>query len=541
MPVSIKLADEIFKIEMWHIISLLFSVAVNYYIYLNARKSPLLYTYLSTQAMLIIWIVAKIFKTVAPTIEQRWFFIVLQYFGASFLGPCLLLFAYAYTKRKLPKLSQIFLLYLPALYCFSIVASNPIHFQFYSNLTFYSDSFGKLFYVNMAIAYIYLFISIYLLSRGFLKMFGSEKKRAYLFSGAIIIPFVMNIFYVFRLFKLFFGHTPLFDYTPIATNVSLVFFALAAMKYRFLDILPMARRQIFDGLSDAVVVCDENLKICDFNQKAISIFPNIKYGEIFEISQDSIKIDEKVYKVLSNNDKNSNVFRFSDITAISSMLCEVQNKNDELSETKEKLEQMLTVKKNLITVKASNYILQELHDILGHATVLAISACEIEVINGAFHYEDTLFGIKKLLVESQSELRHALKSEENNYRRTSLIIAIDSLISNTTSSRIKVEQTVQGKPFEFDSETSQAILRLCQEAVTNSLKHSSSNEVHVVLRYNENDLEIFVMDNGEGCDEIICGKGLTGMQDRLKAVNGTISFTSDINCGFRIYAKVGRS
>lgn len=541
IAVSISLANEIFYIELWHILSLILSICVNFYIYLKARKSSALYVYLLTQGMLLVWMIAKIFKTVSTTIELRWLFVVMQYFGVSFLGAFLLLFAYVYVKSKLPRPSFMVLMFLPALVSFLIAATNPLHYAFYSKFTFYSDSFGQLFYISMAISYIYILVSMILLSRGFMKMFGAEKVRAVLFCVAILLPFIANAFYVFRLTKLLWGITPLFDYTPISTNFSLMLFMYAALKYRFFDILPMAKKQIFDALSDAVVICEKSNKVSAFNQKALVIFPAIKRNDLYSLDSETCEIKQRTYKVFRNSFKAFVIYRLKDITEINRMLKEAQAKNTELTKTKERLEYLLARKKDLTALIAKNFILQELHDVLGHSVVIAISSCEIEAINEAKNYNNTLSGIRKLLIESQSELINALKSGGKTEKRTSLIIAIDSIISNSSTSRVEVERTVVGSPFELESEKSKAVFRMCQEAITNSIKHSESDEIHIVLRYNEEELEVFIMDNGAGCESITFGKGLQGMRERITNAGGQIDFLSGTDCGFRIHAKVRRS
>ncbi len=112
----------------------------------------------------------------------------------------------------------------------------------YATFDFYGDTFGDLFYVNMGISYTYMLAAILLLSRGFFKMFGPEQKRARLFAAGIVFPLVINDLYITKLFDILFDYVPLFDYTPIATNVSLLVFTLAAFRYRFLDLLPVAGR-----------------------------------------------------------------------------------------------------------------------------------------------------------------------------------------------------------------------------------------------------------------------------------------------------------
>lgn len=540
MAVTEQLANEIFAIEIWHILSLVVSIAVNFYIFLHARKTPLLSAYLLAQLMLILWIAAKILKTVSYTVELRWFFVVVQYFGVSFLGPCLLLFAFYYVKKRMPKPHTLILLFLPGLYSFAVVVTNPLHYQFYQVFTFYKDRFGQLFYINMGLTYGYLAISMMMLGRGFIKMFGNERKRAYLFSAAILIPFLVNILYVFKLFKNIFGHTPLFDYTPIATNVSLIIFALAVMKYRFLDLLPIAKRQIFDGISDAVFIYGRNKELLDCNSRAELLRQNAEYIKSTESFEGIVRLDHKIYRRCVSRTKSLLIDRLTDITHINDMLDEIQEKNEELRNTRARLEHLLENKRKLIAVKASNYILQELHDVLGHATVLSISACEIEIVRGVKHYKETLAAVEKLLLESRGEMRRTCQTGEDGNRRTSLVIAIEAMIQNMEAGRMKAELTVMGSPYELSSKVSQTFYRVCQEAVTNALKHSGATEIHFILRYTQSAFELIIMDNGEGCAEIRPGKGLSGMRDRMGEAGGSIQFSSDIECGFRIDAQIGR-
>lgn len=545
MPVTAKLAYEIFHIELWHILSLIFIIGVNYFITLKARKTPLLYSYLSAQAMLVIWIVSKIFKTVSPDIQLRWFFIVTQYFGVSFLGGTLIVFAYIYSKKKLPSIGKLFLWNIPAFYSFIVVVTNPLHYKFYSRFTFYGDRFGPLFYINMTITYIYLIITIGMLSRGFLKMFSRERKRAYLFAVGIIIPLVINVFYILDIFEALFDYHPLFDYTPIATNISLIFFALAAFQYRFLDILPMAGQQIYDGINDAIVIVDKNNHIISQNRSFCNLNSDKKTDdtlptELINKPSDKLHLSDSIYQIIYKQKKKFTMIRLIDTTAVDSMLHLLKIRNSELSKSNDRLEQLLSKKRHLADIKTRNFILQELHDILGHATVLAISACEVDILSGAKNYTSTLSSVKKLLDESNHEFNLILSTEEAPNERTSLLIASESLIASIGNCPLDIELVVQGTVFELKSLSSEACYRLCQETITNSIKHSNATSLSFIYRYNEENLEIFAIDNGNGCETITYGKGLNGMVTRFTSISGYIEFSSDINCGFHIHAKIPR-
>ena len=71
MEVSDKLALEFNTIIVSHTLTLLLLVSFSAYVYFRARKSPLLYSYISVVGMIALWLIAKILKTVSPIIELR--------------------------------------------------------------------------------------------------------------------------------------------------------------------------------------------------------------------------------------------------------------------------------------------------------------------------------------------------------------------------------------------------------------------------------------------------------------------------------------
>jgi hypothetical protein len=102
MEISEKLMHEIAVITGSHMIALIIIVGLTGYIWFKASRSVLLYSYSALVGMIIIWLAAKIFKTVSPNIGLRWFFIVLQYFGVQFLGFFLIIFAIIFTRGTVP-------------------------------------------------------------------------------------------------------------------------------------------------------------------------------------------------------------------------------------------------------------------------------------------------------------------------------------------------------------------------------------------------------------------------------------------------------
>lgn len=80
----------------------------------------------------------------------------------------------------------------------------------------------------------------------------------------------------------------------------------------------------------------------------------------------------------------------------------------------------------------------------------------------------------------------------------------------------------------FDSELEVAIFRIAQEAINNALRHSSATSIRVELTCHQSMLQLTVTDNGVGFSPggQSHGIGLCSMQERAKAVGGTLEITS---------------
>ena len=86
---------------------------------------------------------------------------------------------------------------------------------------------------------------------------------------------------------------------------------------------------------------------------------------------------------------------------------------------------------------------------------------------------------------------------------------------------LRMDTDLQASP-----EIQQAVFRLVQEAVTNSLKHSDASRIRVDIGSDgDGNLEVSVTDNGGASHRSTAvsqfGNGLTGMQERIRALAGS--------------------
>jgi len=99
-------------------------------------------------------------------------------------------------------------------------------------------------------------------------------------------------------------------------------------------------------------------------------------------------------------------------------------------------------------------------------------------------------------------------------------------------------------PHPLDSMAEEAIFRICQEALTNIVRHARATEVQITLQFENSKLELKIEDNGAGFDldscleqkNRACGVGLLGMRERALMVGGYFRIISRPGLGTAILA-----
>lgn len=85
-----------------------------------------------------------------------------------------------------------------------------------------------------------------------------------------------------------------------------------------------------------------------------------------------------------------------------------------------------------------------------------------------------------------------------------------------------------------------SLYRICQESLTNIMRHADATEVVCSIKKNNNKLMIQVEDNGRGFDtkETTKSLGILGMQERVYLINGSFTLESKIGKGTSIKVEV---
>ena len=102
--------------------------------------------------------------------------------------------------------------------------------------------------------------------------------------------------------------------------------------------------------------------------------------------------------------------------------------------------------------------------------------------------------------------------------------SIQTLLQNARAQapELKLSARIDPGLNEIDGLLSQTVYRVIQEAVTNVLRHANARSLDVTATRQEHELAVEISDDGIGLAAgQVFGRGLTGMQERVRALSGT--------------------
>ena len=110
----------------------------------------------------------------------------------------------------------------------------------------------------------------------------------------------------------------------------------------------------------------------------------------------------------------------------------------------------------------------------------------------------------------------------------------DLILSFNNSETNVIAKGISDVNWEVISEIKRTtIYKVLQELLINMKKHSQASIVVVTFNTNRKAIQINYKDNGIGCD-LKKGSGLQNVENRMASINGTITFESKIDKGFKV-------
>jgi signal transduction histidine kinase len=192
-------------------------------------------------------------------------------------------------------------------------------------------------------------------------------------------------------------------------------------------------------------------------------------------------------------------------------------------------------------------IARELHDEVAHSvTVIAVQA---DAAEGALAVDPELArapveAIKHTARGALVEMRRLLGALRESDGDLALapqprLADLGRLVEQARAAGVETELRVEGEPQALSPGLDLSAYRILQEALTNVLKHAHASHAVVVLRYGSGELELEVLDDGEGgLGAESGGHGLLGIRERVELYDGRLSAGKREGGGYVLRARL---
>jgi signal transduction histidine kinase len=254
------------------------------------KKVQMHYVFLALTLLLTIWNISTLFENYIRRLFNytEIIFVNINYISICLIPVCIYFLGLTYAETKITFTWKHMLLFVIPIITTVIIWTNHSHHLFFINFSVYSREavYGIYYYFHSLYSYTLIGIGMYYLFSSSLRNSGFFSKQSNLILIGIIVPLAVNIIYSFNLAPL------TFDINSVVFTFASACFAIAILKFQFLNIAPIALQQVMDRISDSFVVTNEEGVIIDFNLTMQNVFKDVL----------SIKRNEEFFRVLGQSE-----------------------------------------------------------------------------------------------------------------------------------------------------------------------------------------------------------------------------------------------
>ena len=220
------------------------------------------------------WGGSYIFELAGIDLDTKMFWEFIKFIGIVATPVVWLVFAFEYTGRQAWVSTQrlVMLSILPVITIIILLTNNTHHLFRASYELGMGGGFlllettnGTWFWVHAAYTYTLIMIGLVLIIRALLRWPAQYRGQMIWILLSTLTPLIANAVTIFKI-------TPTeLDLTPYAFTVTGIGMAYALFRHRLLDIAPIARDVILEGMKDGMIIVDADRRVVDINDAALRI------------------------------------------------------------------------------------------------------------------------------------------------------------------------------------------------------------------------------------------------------------------------------
>jgi signal transduction histidine kinase len=176
-------------------------------------------------------------------------------------------------------------------------------------------------------------------------------------------------------------------------------------------------------------------------------------------------------------------------------------------------------------------IARELHDVMGHTLTTLTIHLDVAGRLTAGPAAEHLAHARNASAELLEQVR-AVVSRVRNNQPTHLRSALEELAASAGSA-LQVKLQIPSDLVVCDPDQAEVIIRCVQEVITNAIRHAQADLLTITIQTGVSGITIAACDDGRG-GAFSPGNGLSGMRERVEALGGRLSVSSENGRGFAI-------
>jgi signal transduction histidine kinase len=190
---------------------------------------------------------------------------------------------------------------------------------------------------------------------------------------------------------------------------------------------------------------------------------------------------------------------------------------------------------------------REIHDTLAQGLtgiVVQLEAAEDALADAPHETRAHMARARQLARASLAEARRSVRAlRPQALTDSDLPTALPRLVEQVTAQTpVRAQVQIHGTPAPLSPDVENALLRISQEALTNTVKHAQARTVQLALSFDTAAVCLRVSDDGQGFDPqrstIREGFGLVSMRERAERIGGRFTLTSRVTHGTTVMVVV---
>ena len=223
----------------------------------------------------MVWLWGYALELAANAMVDKLFFAKLQYFGIVLIPLTFFVFVNQYLRRaSWPQPKHVTALLIEPVLVLALVWTNSLHGLIWSDIELLDlgtqrvlkFSYGAGFLIHTLYSYVLLAWGLAYVVRTYFTVTGVRRRQALSLIAAVIIPWSVNLLWLSQT-----GPVRNLDLTPFSFTATGLILLIALLRFGLLDVVPLARDNLFDKLADAVLVFDAQGRLIDQNGAAEQI------------------------------------------------------------------------------------------------------------------------------------------------------------------------------------------------------------------------------------------------------------------------------